>query len=301
MIFTFAFGDPGEESRGTLGTGIPLLAGASREHVLGPVEPAGRSGAFTLWRGPAGLAGVSRVDPAGDLEATARRTYADLLGATRGLSLYRIWNLVPAINGARPDGLENYRAFCMGRSLAFEKALGSGFASRLPAASGVGTPQRELTVVFLAGPAPSRNLENPEQLPAYDYPAEHGPRPPSFSRATVVERGDRVDAYLSGTSAIAGHSTISPHETMGQLERTLRNLMLISRACGLGEHIGKGRAAERHFKVYLRNPADLPAVERRMEGAILQPGDLVSYLRADICRSELNVEIEATVLGAERI
>ena len=301
MTFTFAFGDPGDEPSGVLGTGIPLLAGAAREPVLGPVEPAGRSGAFALWRGAAGLAGFARVDPAGDLEGAARRTYAELLGAARGLGLYRIWNLVPGINGKGPDGLENYRAFCVGRSLAFEEALGSGFAARLPAASGVGTAARELTVAFLAGPGPARYFENPEQVPAYAYPEEHGPRPPSFSRATVVEREGGVDAYFSGTSAIAGHSTVSPHETAGQLERTIRNLILVSRACGLGEHLGAGKAASRHFKVYLRSPGDLAVVARRMEGGLLRPGDLVSYLGADICRSELNVEIEATVRGAERI
>jgi hypothetical protein len=301
MTFTFAFGDSADEPGAVLGTGIPLLAGAAREPVLGPVEPAGRSGSFSLWRGAAGLAGFARVDPAGDLEGAARRTYAELLGAARGLGLYRIWNLVPGINRARPDGLENYRAFCKGRSVAFEEGLGRGFVARLPAASGVGTAAKELTIAFLAGPGPARYFENPEQVPAYAYPEEHGPRPPSFSRATVVENEGRVDAYFSGTSAIAGHATVSPHETSGQLERTIRNLVLVSRACGLGEDLGAAKAASRHFKVYLRSPADLPAVTRRMQAALVRPGDLVSYLGADICRPELNVEVEATVLGAARI
>jgi len=297
MILTFAFGGPGDAPKGVLGTGIPLLGGESREILLGPVEPAGTVGSFALFRGPAGLAGYAPVNPGGDLEGATARLYADLLRAARGLNLYRIWNLVPRINGRRPDGLENYRAFCLGRSRAFEMGLGSGFTRRLPAASALGTAGVELKVVFLAGARPVRHFENPEQVPAYKYPAQHGPRSPSFSRATVVEREGRMDFFVSGTSAIAGHSTVWPNNTAGQLERTLKNLGLIAKECGLGESSG----ASRHFKVYLRNPADLPAVARRVEEALLRRGDRVSYLGADICRPELNVEIEATVSGAESI
>jgi hypothetical protein len=31
---------------------------------------------------------------------------------------------------------------------------------------------------------------------------------------------------------------------------------------------------------------------------LLRPDDHVSYLRADLCRAELEIEIEATILGA---
>lgn len=301
MTLTFAFGGPVDAPEGVLGTGIPLLGGEPSEFLLGPVEAAGTLGPFALFRGPAGLAGFSRVNPGGDLEGAAGRVYADLLRAARGLNLCRIWNLVPQINGRRPDGLENYRAFCLGRSRAFEMGLGSGFTRKLPAASALGTAESELKVIFLAGAWPVRHFENPEQVPAYRYPAQHGPRSPSFSRASLVEREGRVDLFVSGTSAIAGHSTVSPNNTAGQLERTLKNLGLISKECGLGEGLGEGSAASRHFKVYLRNPAELPAVALRVKEAILRRGDRVSYLGADICRPELNVEIEATVRGAERI
>jgi hypothetical protein len=243
--------------------------------------------------------GWSRADPEGDLEGLTRRLYAQILGGLRGLHLYRMWNCVPHINGQDPAGLENYRAFCRGRSLAFEAALGDGFEKRLPASTAVGTRNGELTVVFLAGELPARHFENPAQVPAYEYPPEHGPRPPSFARASVVERADGIDAFVSGTSAIMGHATVAPSDTAGQLECTLGNLRLVSRACGLGDGLGSGARA-RHFKVYLRNREDYPQVADQVRRRLLAPGDRVSYLGADICRSALNVEIEVTVRGSAR-
>jgi chorismate lyase/3-hydroxybenzoate synthase len=49
--------------------------------------------------------------------------------------------------------------------------------------------------------------------------------------------------------------------------------------------------------VYLRHAEDLPAVATVLDREMLQPTDRVSYLRSDICRRELNVEIEASLIG----
>jgi len=300
MTFSFAFGRPGDETRGALALGLPFLGGEEAEEVLGDAGRAGGDGGFSLWRSPAGLAGWTRARPGDDLEAATQRIYVQLLAHVRGLNLYRAWNCVPRINATGPRGLENYRAFCKGRSLAFETALGEGFERRLPASTAVGTAGAELTVVFLAGDRPARYLENPAQVPAYEYPPEHGPRAPSFARATVVEGAGSLDAFVSGTSAVRGHATVAPHDTGGQLDCTLENLRLVSRECGLGDGLGAGQG-ERHFKVYLRNRADFPFVALEMERRVLARGDRVSYLGADICRSALNVEIEVAVRAAPRI
>jgi len=299
MTFTFALDASGDESTDGLETGIPVLGGEPREVIMGAAAPAGKEDILSLWRGEDGLVGISRTDPRDNLEGAVGRVYSDILHAARGLNLYRIWNFIPRINEEGPGGLENYRAFCRGRSLAFESGLGKDFLSSLPAASGVGSAGSELVVVFLAGPEPTRHFENPEQVPAYMYPAEHGPRPPSFARATTVKGKGGMNVFVSGTSAIMGHSTVSPHDTAGQLDCTLENLRLISRACGLGDNLAAGTGCSRHFKVYLRNAGDLPAVALELDRRMLSPGDRVSYLGADICRSALNVEIEVAVRGVE--
>jgi hypothetical protein len=298
MTVEFAFGDAADASRGSIGLGLPLLGGDPREAVAREVEPAGAKGGVVLWAGNGTVAGLARSDEGPDLEGAARRLYAGILRATEGLHLHRIWNSVPRINAAGEDGLENYHAFCRGRSLAFESAWGRDFPSRLPAASAVGNAGGALTVVFLAGTAAARHIENPAQVPAYRYPAEHGPRPPSFARATVVGGAGQADVFVSGTSAVLGHETVAPNDTMAQLDCTFDNLRLISLAAGLGERLGSGPRCRRHFKVYLRNAPDFPAVEREMGRRMSVPGDRVSYLGADICRAALNVEIEVAVRGA---
>ncbi|HEY5078655.1 MAG TPA: hypothetical protein VII43_02365 [Opitutaceae bacterium] len=300
MTFSFAFGESGDGPTGALDSTIPLLRGDPMEFLMADAVPAGRQGSVSLWRGSGGLAGIFQGDPAEDLEGATQRAYADILRAARGLNLYRMWNVVPRINDQGPGGIENYRAFCRGRSLAFEAGLGTEFQRRLPAASAVGSAHPQLTIVFVAGTDEARHVENPGQVPAYQYPPEHGPRPPSFARATVVAHGDRLDAYISGTSSISGHATVSPHDTPGQLACTFENLRLVSSACGLGERLGAGGGGTRHFKVFLRNAADLQVVAPAVDRSLLVPTDRVSYLRADICRSELNVEVEVALRGADR-
>ena len=66
------------------------------------------------------------------------------------LELLHCWNFVPAINDEGPGGLEHYRAFCQGRSLAFEESYGRGFTTLVPAASAVGCGPAALTVAFAA-------------------------------------------------------------------------------------------------------------------------------------------------------
>ncbi|HLP07978.1 MAG TPA: hypothetical protein VK178_07415, partial [Opitutaceae bacterium] len=260
--------------------------------------PAAEAGPFALFRQADWLLGVASIDLDDEIERRTRGLYDSLFAATRGLHLARIWNYVPAINAPTTGGLETYRAFSRGRSLAFEAEFGPGFRRHVPAASAVGTDSDKLTVVFAATSRAPRHVENPRQVPAYEYPPEHGPRPPTFARATVVPAAaGRSDVFISGTSSILGHATIAPTETLPQLACTLENLRGISVACGSGADLAAGRAEARHFKVYLRSAADLPAVQAVLERELLRPEDRVSYLRSDICRRELNVEIEATLLG----
>jgi hypothetical protein len=53
----------------------------------------------------------------------------------------------------------------------------------------------------------------------------------------------------------------------------------------------------RHFKIYLRDAAVIDEVRSRLDRELLKPTDHVIYLQADICRSVLKLEIEATLLG----
>lgn len=288
----------GGEGSAVFDTGVPVLAGDRVDDLFAAAHPAGRSGGLSLFDSGAWRLGVGVVPTGDGLESATQRLYADILQATRGLHLARIWNYVPEINETGPSGLENYRAFCQGRSHAFAQWHGAGFETFVPAASAVGCRSSSLTVLFAAGPDAPRHVENPVQVPAYDYPADYGPRSPSFARASVVAGEDGATVFISGTAAIRGHATVAPDDLVGQLACTLENLREISLACGLGPQLDRAGRAARHFKVYLRRAADQPLVARTLAAQLLTAGDRVSYLLADICRQSLLVEIEATLFGA---
>lgn len=274
----------------------PWLGGTAHEEIFAGATPIKSEHGLSLYRWGGLLLGHAH-DPFVERELAARTesVYGRLLEACEGRHLFRIWNYVPRIN-AVTEGLENYRAFCLGRSLAFERKFGPGFSSILPAASAVGSQGAHLDVIFVAGEQAPRHFENPAQVPAYLYPIEHGPRAPSFARATVGQDGERTLTFISGTAAIRGHETVAPGTLGEQLDCTLDNLQLISTAAGLGERLGSGTGTQRFFKVYLRHPADYPSVRARLSQSLLQPQDNVIYLQADICREALNLELEATLV-----
>ncbi len=294
--FSLKFGpvQAGAPSSGKLA--VPVLAGADDETLFKGLAAAGSSGGFELFAAGDWLVGrlLAPVQP--DIAAQTESVYISLLAINRALgrSLVRIWNYVPGINDTAAEGIETYRAFCRGRSHAFEHA---GWAGPVPAASAVGGAPGMLAVLFAATRAAPVAQENPEQMPAYEYPPDYGPRSPSFSRAMQVTADGRRWTFISGTAAIKGHVSMSTGDLPGQIACTLDNLRLISSACDLGEKLGAGTNAERHFKIYLRHATDLEPARQLLEGGLLQADDQVTWLQADICRSDLLIEIEATVIG----
>ena len=289
-----AAGATGEDPP-VLRVAVARLAGDDRETLLEAAGAATTRNDVWFFPGRELCGGFGLARPDLDLEAATTDLYRRLFAATEGLHLYRLWNYVPHINACE-DGLENYRRFCRARSLAFEARFGRHFQPLLPSSSAVGASARPLAVAFVAGPTPARHFENPAQVPAFDYPSDHGPRPPSFSRATRADTGATTHVFISGTAAIRGHATVAPGEWAPQLECTLDNLRLIGEAAGAGASLGAGESWQRSFKVYLRHPDDLRPVVSRLESGLLRPHDHVVYLHADICRDELVVEIEASLV-----
>jgi enamine deaminase RidA (YjgF/YER057c/UK114 family) len=273
---------------------IPTLAGSATECLLDAAEPAVERNGCGVFESAGHTAGFAVAAPDLDLEAATHELYQRMFAAIGSSHLYRIWNYVPHIN-ATESGLENYRRFSLARSEAFEARFGAAFQHHLPAASGVGLATGTLAIAFLAGECQPRHFENPHQIPAFEYPADYGPRPPSFSRATLVDGPTRRELFISGTAAIRGHATISPGDLGGQLACTRENLHAIAQAAGAGADFGARDGWQRALKVYVRHASDFPHVRRDLETHLLQREDRVTYLQADLCRAELLVEIEAVL------
>lgn len=202
--------------------------------------------------------------------------------------LGRTWNFIPNINFGEGDA-EVYRQFCIGRA----EALG-GLNFRpadLPAGTGVGTPDSEtLVIAILATKRPIVNIENPRQVPAYNYPRQYGPRSPAFARATIVETGGaRKSLFVSGTASVVGHESVHRGSAVKQTQETINNLVGIVRSAT--QVSGTKLEGTAGLRVYIRDRADFPAIRAQVQRGPFG-GANAMYLNADLCRSELLVEIE---------
>jgi chorismate lyase/3-hydroxybenzoate synthase len=232
-----------------------------------------------------------------DLEHDTHAAFRDILALLneRGYAgLQRVWNHVPAINEEQ-DGLERYRRFNLGRARAFEELYGVDAEQRFPASSAVGTVGDTFIACFAAARSHGTHLENPRQVSAYHYPRHYGPKSPSFARATVAPPDWGPAFFLSGTASVVGHETVRVGDPSGQLDETLINIdaLLAEVATRTGRGIGFA-----HFdlvKVFIREREHFPAIRETLARR-LGTETPVLYLHADICRSDLLVEIEGVAL-----
>ena len=237
------------------------------------------------------------------LENSVYEIYQKFLELTKDWNLFRVWHYVPFIN-KETLGLENYKSFCKGRSLAFEAFYDEKFTIKMPAASATGIEDNHFIIYFIAGKEEVRYLENPEQVSAYYYPTQYGPRSPSFARGTVIltKEGKRI-GYLSGTASIKSHQSVTLTDVAEQLHTTIDNMALVFERMGLafermsfGNILPSAASYDRTFKVYLRNKEDASYVREVFPQIIsATEEDCIIYLQSDICRSELSIEIEAVM------
>ncbi len=241
------------------------------------------------------LAGVIELDERehGGIANAARHAYAELSAFCAGSDYphpLRLWNYFDAINEGADDA-ERYKQFCVGRAAGLRLPAGTGH----PAATAIGRRDGDprLLVYFLAARRPGTALENPRQLAAYRYPRQYGPAAPRFSRA-VLTSGPTL--FISGTSSIVGHASQHGGNLLAQVRETLLNIQSLERrAAALAPGLSVQRGAGTLLKVYLREPAQLPALESLL--AETAPGARCLVLEADICRRELLVEIDCVHTG----
>lgn len=253
---------------------------------------------------------IEHVETAGDIAGATQAAYAELLARVRGSAhphLLRIWNYLDAINDGDGDA-ERYRRFCIGRAAAVDAA----FNDAPPAATAIGHHAGHdgghdgagiVQVIALCGRDPAIALENPRQTPAWSYPREHGPVSPGFSRGALLgaDGGEGTEGasprlLASGTASIVGHVSQHVGDVAEQLRESLRNLEALLAVGGercTHRFALQGCAA---LRVYLRHAGDLPLAQAVIAASALPAGRVV-YLRGDVCRRELDVELEG-VFGA---
>jgi chorismate lyase/3-hydroxybenzoate synthase len=256
----------------------------------------GKAGAIRYATDNDFLAGILELDERQHkgIAATARVAYRSISQFVAGSQyryLLRVWNILDAINRGAGDA-ERYRQFCVGRAAGLQDSrTGSGGLATFPAATAVGRRDGSpiLQIYWLAGRVPGIAFENPRQTSAYRYPEQYGPAPPSFSRAMLV--GGR-SLLISGTASIVGHATHHPEDIRKQFAETVRNLRsLMEPVLEAAPSLSAEPGTRGLLKVYLRNAessAEIAALLREQLPTDIPP----LLLEADICRADLQLEIE---------
>ncbi len=230
------------------------------------------------------------------LQAASQQVYERLFALLRQQEvphLWRVWNYLGRING-ESHGLERYRQFNLGRHAAFVQAHRET-GGQVPAACAIGFEGGPLSVAFLAGTTPVVPVENPRQVSAWRYPAQYGPQAPTFSRAALVYPPGQEALFISGTASIVGHETVHAGDVAAQCRETVRNLACVVQEANRLARAPTPFALDRmSHRAYVRHARDAATVQHTLQP--LLGGAPLVCVQADICRSDLLVEVECQAI-----
>ncbi len=216
-------------------------------------------------------------------------------------SIVRQWNYIEDILGF--DGQEQrYQEFNNARSAIYGNFFNE---NGYPAATGIGMNRGGVIIEFLAvlsNDLKSCPINNPAQIAAHTYSKNvlAGEEcvlktTPKFERARYLELFGKKLIFISGTASIFGEKTVGVNNPKEQTEITINNIkQLYSKEILDKLSIESLNPKYGHARVYVKNRKDFPIIKRTFK---VHFGNLpVVYIIADICRSDLLVEIEGKVI-----
>ena len=201
------------------------------------------------------------------------------------------------LNRARTDLFRNVR-FCRGL-LPPEVRHGV-----YPASTGIG--MKELGVAMSAMALETKRkdvfllpLENPQQTPVYQYERVYSPKSPKFVRAMAAGIGDYVMVWVSGTASIINSKTVHVGDARKQTEQTIENIEKLIAPENFARNGVKGAGAAlsdmARVRVYVKYPKDYKVIREVCEKRFGKVP--VIYTVADVCRSDLLVEMEGVAFA----
>jgi enamine deaminase RidA (YjgF/YER057c/UK114 family) len=173
-----------------------------------------------------------------------------------------------------------------------------------PASTGIGTRGTNITMSCMALDSQRSDvfvmpLENPQQIPAYDYQARYSPQSPKFSRAMAVVQGHFVSTLVSGTASIVNSKTCHPGDIIRQTKQAIENIERLIAPENFARHglacAGATLKDIAKLRVYVKHQTDYEACRQVCEQRL--PRVPAIYLHADICRPDLLMEIEAVAFS----
>ena len=266
------------------------------------------------------FAGIEGSTIENTISDSAESAFRQMLAAFHHLGLsfdqiVRQWNYVEQIFGFEETELQlrqNYQLFNEVRGDYYYRYL---TAPDFPAATGIGVAHHGVSIECLAVTGDENlkiiSLSNPDQLDSYEYgqavlkgePQKHqtSNQPPQFERAKLMISENQSRVFISGTASIAGQETIGLNDVEKQTRITIEHIELLTGRKNLKLHYPELTQVPDQYayvRVYVKNEADIPAVKAI---CLNHFGEVpMSFVRADICREDLLVEIEAEKIGYDK-
>ena len=239
--------------------------------------------------------GSTVINSRSALNESIYEAYNNIFKLTEALgfnSPFRFWNYISGINNTK-EGTERYQIFCTGRSEAYKNKLSS-----YPAATCIGSRNNQSFITFISAMRDNFvSIENPNQLPASKYRLYSDSCAPLFSRAGYININNSYRLFISGTASVIKSESKNINDIINQTKCTLNNISILINFENLNQYgITKGYTLNdiNLIKVYIRNDNDYNAVKAMCDKSFSDNADIL-YLKADVCRTELLVEIEGII------
>ena len=217
--------------------------------------------------------------------------------------IVRQWNYIGNIVACR-EGKQNYQEFNDARSSYYAKGA---WKRGYPAATGIGSTEG-IVVGCIAFKKKSGEgiypIDNPLQVAAHVYSkrvliddaVNAVKSTPKFERAKLIETERGAICFVSGTAAIRGEESVDASSAKMQTIRTIENIEYLVSKENLVRFGSKPYDLNYvYLQVYIKHEEDYEAVRAVVEEHY--PQVAVVYSIADVCRSELLVEIEGILIS----
>ena len=220
--------------------------------------------------------------------------------------IVRQWNYIGSIVACREEK-QNYQEFNDARTIYYSQGQ---WQNGYPAATGIGASGEGIIVGCIAFKCNDDNrraiypIDNPLQVAAHVYSKQvlidktEGAMKstPKFERAKLIETQRGACCFVSGTAAIRGEQSAAKLDAKEQAIMTIENI----------EHLVSPENLQRHFckpynlkyaqiQTFIKHAEDFEQVKSVVDKAY--PELTVLYSIADVCRSELLVEIEGILIS----
>ena len=242
------------------------------------------------------------------VKAQSREVFAklDALLSAYGFEvddIVRQWNYIGNIVSYK-DGKQNYQEFNDARSSYYAEGK---WSNGYPAATGIGSTDGIVVGGIAFKRADTKGvypIDNPLQVAAHVYSKsvlidndENAVKStPKFERAKLIESLGGAYCFVSGTAAIRGEESVDPSSAELQTVKTIENIEYLVSKENLVRFGCKPYELKYAFlHIFIKHAEDYEAVRAVVEASYPQVPALYSV--ADVCRSELLVEIEGILIS----